>query len=107
MDKNSVLYLPPSDFSATTCRMSVERFCTTTPLRRTVSGRRGSAALTRLLTFTAAISALVPTSNVAVMVTTPLAAADEVKYSMFSTPLSCSSIGAATVLDRVSADAPG
>ena len=36
-----------------------------------------------------------------------VAAADEVKYSMFSTPLSCSSIGAATVLDRVSADAPG
>ena len=55
----------------------------------------------------AAISTLVPTSKVAVMVTAPLAEADEVKYSRFSTPFNCSSIGAATVRARVSAEAPG
>lgn len=59
--------------------MSLERFWTITPLRRTSSGRRGSAALTRLLTLTEAMSTLVPTSKVAVMVTVPLAEADEVK----------------------------
>ncbi len=67
------------DCSETTCRMSVERFWTMTPLRRTSSGRRGSAALTRLLTFTDAMSTLVPTSKVAVIVTLPLAEADELK----------------------------
>ena len=36
-----------------------------------------------------------------------LAEAEEVKYTMFSTPFNCSSIGAATVLARVSAEAPG
>ena len=59
--------------------MSFERFWTITPLRRTSSGSRGSAALTRLLTLTAAMSTLLPTSKVAVMVTLPLAEADEVK----------------------------
>jgi len=59
--------------------MSFERFWTITPLRRTSSGRRGSAALTRLLTLTEAMSTLVPTSKVAVIVTEPLAEAEEVK----------------------------
>jgi hypothetical protein len=59
--------------------MSFDRFWTITPLRRTSSGKRGSAAFTRLLTLTAAVSTLVPTSKVAVIVTAPLAEADEVK----------------------------
>ncbi len=49
----------------------------------------------------------VPISKVAVMATEPLADAEEVKYSRFSTPLNCSSIGAATVRASVSAEAPG
>ncbi|MNT95820.1 hypothetical protein D3C72_2377740 [compost metagenome] len=71
--------MPFSDSSATTCRMSLERFWTITPLRRTSSGSRGSAALTRLLTLTEAMSTLLPTSKVAVMLTEPLAEAEEVK----------------------------
>ena len=41
------------------------------------------------------------------MVVWPLDAELELKYSSFSTPESCSSIGAATVRARVSAEAPG
>jgi len=87
--------------------MSVERFCTTTPVRRTSSGRRGSAICTRLLTWIVALLTSVPTSNVPVMVSVPLEAEDELKYSRPSTPESCSSIGAATVRASVSALAPG
>ena len=92
---------------AATIRMSFERFCTVTPNWRTTSGRRGSVILTRLLTFTVAMSTLVPTSNDAVITRLPLDAAVELKYIRFSTPDSCSSIGAATVLASVSAEAPG
>ena len=60
------------DDSATTSRMSIERFCTITPLRRTSSGRRGSAICTRLLTLNTAWSTSVPTSKVAVIVSVPL-----------------------------------
>ena len=49
----------------------------------------------------------VPTSKVAVIVVWPLEAELELKYSRFSIPESCSSIGAATVRASVSADAPG
>ena len=41
------------------------------------------------------------------MVTVPLEADDELKYSIPSMPESCSSIGAATVRASVSAEAPG
>jgi hypothetical protein len=47
-------------------------FCTVTPLRRTSSGRRGSASRTRLATLLAARSTSVPISKVALVVTTPL-----------------------------------
>ncbi len=97
----------PGELSATTSRMLVERLATVMPLRRTSSGRRGVASCTRLLTAKVALSTSVPTSKVAVIVVTPLEAEDELKYSMPSTPESCSSIGAATVLASVSADAPG
>jgi len=55
--------------------MSFERFCTMMPLRRTSSGSRGSATLTRLLSWNTAVSTFVPTSKVAVIVTVPSAAA--------------------------------
>ena len=90
-----------------TSRMSGERFCTRMPLRRTSSGRRGSAMPTRLLTWKTARSMSVPTSNVQVMVRLPSEPALEVKYTMPSAPESCSSIGAATVAAIVSALAPG
>src|SRR5688572_19531587 len=87
--------------------MSNERFCTMTPFLRTSSGRRGSAICTRLLTLNTDWSTLVPGSNVAVICSEPLEDEVELKNDSFSTPESCSSIGAATVRDRVSALAPG
>ena len=60
-------------------RMSVERFCTTTPVRRTSSGSRGSAICTRLLTWMVALLMSVPTSKVAVMVSVPFEAEVELK----------------------------
>src|SRR3954468_11501454 len=78
-----------------------------TPLRRTSSGRGGSAICTGLLTLNTDWSTLVPGSNVAVICSEPLEDEVELKYESFSTPESCSSIGAATVRDSVSALAPG
>ena len=51
--------------------MSSERFCTTTPVRLTSSGSRGSAICTRLLTWMVALLTSVPTSKVQVMVSVP------------------------------------
>ncbi len=93
--------------SATTFRMSKERFCTMTPFLRTSSGRRGSAICTRLLTLNTAWSTFAPGSKVTVMLSAPVEDAVELKKLSFSTPESCSSIGAATVLVSVSALAPG
>ena len=95
------------EFRPTAIRKLLLRLATTTPLRRTSSGSRGVASCTRLLTLNTALSTSVPTSKVAVIVVCPLLDEDEPKYSRFSSPDSCSSIGAATVLARVSADAPG
>ena len=95
------------EFSATTSRKLLDRLATCTPLRRTSSGRRGVASCTRLLMLKVALSMSVPTSNVAVMVVWPLDDELLLKYSRFSTPESCSSMGAATVRAKVSADAPG
>jgi hypothetical protein len=97
----------PGESSPTTSRMSNERFCTMTPLRRTSSGRRGSAICTRLLTLNTDWSTLVPGSKVAVTRSDPSEEEVELKYDSFSTPESCSSIGAATVRETVSALAPG
>ena len=62
------------ELTATAMRMSAERFCTTTPVRRTSSGRRGSAICTRLFTWITALLMSVPTSKVPVMVSTPFEA---------------------------------
>src|SRR5258708_35171881 len=87
--------------------MSNERFCTMTPLRRTSSGRRGSAICTRLFTLKTDWSTLVPGSKVAVICSEPLDDEVELKYESFSTPESCPSIGAATVRATASARAAG
>src|ERR1044072_5095792 len=87
--------------------MSNERFCTMTPFRRTSSGRRGSAICTRLLTLNTDWSTLVPGSKVAVICSVPGEEEGEQKKETFPPPESCSSIGAATVRDSVSALAPG
>ena len=55
----------------TTCRIEVERFCTTTPWRLTSSGSSGRARCTRLLTLMAAWSGSVPISKVTVRLIVP------------------------------------
>ena len=79
----------------------------TTPSRRTSSGSRGSAMLTRFCTSTCAVSRSVPSANVTVIVVRPSAVDCEERYSIFSTPLISCSSGAATVAAAVSAFAPG
>ena len=79
LDRNRVVKRLFGEISETTSKMSVERFCTITPLRRTSSGRRGTASCTRLLTLNTALSTLVPGSKVAVMLTAPVEEAEELK----------------------------
>lgn len=87
--------------------MSGERFLTVTPMLRTSSGRRGSATAIRFWTRTCAVSMLVPTSKVTVMVAEPSALHWLCMYIMFSTPLISCSRGAIAVSMRISGDAPG
>ena len=54
-------------------RMLDERFSTLTPMLRTVSGSSGSARLTRLLTWTSAVSGSVSMSKYTVSVISPVA----------------------------------
>ena len=62
---------PSGEYTAITCRKLDEPFSTVTPCRRTSSGSRDSACLTRLLTFSAAVSTSVPMSNVTSICTSP------------------------------------
>ena len=78
-----------------------------TPSCRTSSGRRGRAWLTRFCTCTWARSTSVPTRKVTVIVSTPSDVACDCMYSMFSTPLICSSSGVATASESVRGLAPG
>src|SRR5258705_4536568 len=107
LERYSVSRWLPGEIIDTTSRVSNERFCTITPFLRTSSGRRGSAICTRLLTLNTDWSTLVPGSKVAVICSVPVDEEVELKNDSFSTPESCSSIGAATVRDSVSALAPG
>src|SRR5262249_30121510 len=91
----------------TTIIRSGELLATVTPMLRTSAGSRGCATLRRFCTCTCAMSRLVPRSKVTAMVKRPSAVAFEDRYSMFSTPLICSSIGATTVEATTSALAPG
>ena len=77
------------------------------PVRRTSSGKRGSASATRFCTSTWARSRSVPTSNVTVSCIVPSLIACDVIYSMLSTPFTSCSIGVATVSAIVCALAPG
>ena len=62
---------------------------------------------TRFCTSTWAMSGLVPSLNVTVSCMAPSLVHCDSMYSMPSTPLTCSSIGAATVSETVRASAPG
>src|SRR5258708_77353 len=86
---------------------SGELLTVVTPSRCTSSGRRGIAWLTRFCTSCWARSGGVPSLKVTVSVIRPSEVACEAMYSMPSTPLICSSIGAATVSAIVCGLAPG
>ncbi len=93
--------------NASTWRKADEPFSTVTPCRRTSSGSRASACLTRLLTLSAALSTSEPISNVTWISSTPFEAEVELMYIMSSMPLIAFSSGAATVCSSTVADAPG
>ena len=87
--------------------MSGDRFLTVTPMALTTSGSVGSAMATRFCTSTWAMFTSVPSSNVTSRVYEPSLLLCDDMYSMFSTPLTCCSIGAATVSATTWALAPG
>jgi len=91
----------------TTSRMLGDFFFTDTPVCLTSAGRLGRARLTRFWTCTWASSRLVPSSNVTVRVYTPSLELRDDMYKNFSTPLTCCSMGAATVSATTLALAPG
>jgi hypothetical protein len=82
-------------------------FLTESPCRRTSSGKPGSAMATRFWTRTWAASRSTPISKVMVREYDPSAELVEDMYSMPSTPLTCCSMGAATVAATTWALAPG
>ena len=88
-------------------KMSGDRFLVVTPMARTTSGSDGSAMATRFCTSTWAMLTSVPISNVTSRVYEPSLLLCDDMYSIFSTPLTCCSIGAATVSATTWALAPG
>ncbi len=82
-------------------------FLTVTPRRLTRSGRIGSASDTRFCTSTCAMFRSTPFLNVTVRMYVPSLVHCDDMYSMLSTPLTCCSIGAATVSATTWALAPG
>ena len=87
--------------------MSGDRFLTVTPMALTTSGSVGWAMATRFCTSTWAMFRSVPSSKVTSRVYEPSLLLCDDMYSMFSTPLTCCSIGAATVSATTWALAPG
>ena len=87
--------------------MLVDCFSTFTPCVRTSCGSIGIAMFTRFCVRTAARSGSVPIAKVTVRSSAPRSELDDVMYSMFSTPLTCCSIGAVTVSSSTEAFAPG
>ena len=87
--------------------MSGDRFLTVTPMAWTTSGSVGWAMATRFCTSTWAMLRSVPSSKVTSRVYEPSLLLCDDMYSMFSTPLTCCSIGAATVSATTWALAPG
>ncbi len=88
-------------------RMLGDFFLTDTPRRFTRSGRIGSASDSRFCTSTCAMFRSTPGLNVTVSVYVPSFVHCDDMYIMFSTPLTCCSIGAATVSATTCAFAPG
>src|SRR6516162_5277559 len=80
---------------------------TVTPVALTTSGSVGSAWLTRFWTSTWAMFRSVPSSKVTVRLYPPSLVDCDDMYSMRSTPLTCCSMGAATVSATTTALAPG
>src|SRR6516165_2912026 len=80
---------------------------TVTPVALTTSGNVGKAWLTRFCTSTWAMFRSVPSSKVTVRLYPPSFVHCDDMYSIFSTPLTCCSIGAATVSAMTCALAPG
>ena len=81
-------------------------FLTVTPRRFTTSGNCGVAILTRFCTSSVATSILVPTANMALIVTAPLLVLLLCRYCMPGEPFIWASIGVAIVCSTVSASAP-
>ena len=88
-------------------RMLGDFFFTDTPRRFTSSGRIGSASDSRFCTSTWAMFRSTPGLKVTVSVYVPSLVHCDDMYIMFSTPLTCCSIGAATVSATTWALAPG
>src|SRR5437762_562639 len=82
-------------------------FLTVTPMALTTSGNCGRAWVTRFCTSTWAMLTSVPILKVTVRVYEPSLVDCDDMYIMFSTPLTCCSMGAATVSATTSALAPG
>jgi hypothetical protein len=99
--------LPSGEKRLTIIRMLGDFFLTETPRRFTRSGSRGSARASRFCTRTCAMFRSTPTLKVIVNVYVPSFVHCDDMYIMFSTPLTCCSIGAATVSATTWALAPG
>ncbi|EKQ63187.1 hypothetical protein WS7_03285 [Xanthomonas citri pv. malvacearum str. GSPB2388] len=99
MLRYSELYLPLGEVRCTTMVSVGDCFCVVTPWRRTSSGRRACAWLTRFCTCTCL--------KVTVTTSTPSEPATDFMYIMFSTPLMASSSGVATVSAMTLGLAPG
>jgi len=104
---NSVSWELSGEKKAIARVMSGDAFFTVIPCCCTSCGSVGWAIAIRFCTCTCATSRFVPTLNVTVRFRLPVLVDWLDMYSMFSTPLICSSIGVATVLATVSALAPG
>src|SRR5262245_22777109 len=84
-----------------------DRFRTVTPVALTTSGSSGVAWVTRFCTSTWAVFRSVPSLKVMVRLYEPSLVHCDDMYIIFSTPLTCCSIGAATVSATTWALAPG
>src|SRR5437588_11748838 len=82
-------------------------FLTVTPVCLTTSGSDGSACETRFCTSTWAVSTSTPSLKVTTRLYEPSLLLCDDMYIMFSTPLICCSMGAATVSATTWALAPG
>ena len=82
-------------------------FLTVTPVCLTTSGSAGRACETRFWTSTWAVSRSTPSLKVTVRLYEPSLLDCDDMYIIFSTPLICCSIGAATVSATTWALAPG